>query len=214
MEHAVHLSRLTPLAFLERTAAVFPERVGVVDGGRRTTWATFRDRARRLAVALQEHDIRKDDRVAYLAPNTTEMLEAHYGVPAAGAVLVAINIRLTADEISYILEHSGSRILVVDPSLAHLVADADAERVLVTGEDGSYEAFLATAGHDEPEDRLASEDDTISINYTSGTTGRPKGVMYTHRGAYLNALAEAAHAQLDLHSVYLWTLPMFHCNGW
>ena len=214
MDEAVHLSRLTPLAFLDRTAAVFPDRVGVVDGERRTTWATVRDRVRRLAVGLQEHDIRKDDRIAYLAPNTTELLEAHYGVPSAGAVLVAINIRLTADEIAYILGHSGSRIVVVDPSLAHLVADADVEHILVTGEGDSYEAFLAAAAGDEPEDRLASEDDMISINYTSGTTGRPKGVMYTHRGAYLNALAEAAHAQLDRGSVYLWTLPMFHCNGW
>jgi fatty-acyl-CoA synthase len=214
VSQAVHLSRLTPLAFLERTAAVFPDRVAVVDGDRRLTWAAFRDRARRLAVTLQEYGIGKDDRVAYLAPNTTEMLEAHYGVPAAGAVLVAINIRLTAEEIAYILGHSGARIVVVDPSLAHLVADADVERVLVTGDGGSYEAFLASAGAGEPEDRLASEDDTISINYTSGTTGRPKGVMYTHRGAYLNALAEAAHARFDSRSVYLWTLPMFHCNGW
>jgi fatty-acyl-CoA synthase len=210
----VHLSRLTPLAFLERTASVFPDRIGVVDGDRRLTWATFCERTRRLAVALQEHGIAKDDRVAYLAPNTMEMLEAHYGVPSAGAVLVAINIRLTADEVAYILGHSGTRILVVDPSLAHLVADAEVERVLVTGEGGSYEDFLAAASEGEPEDRLADEDDTISINYTSGTTGRPKGVMYTHRGAYLNALAEAAHARLDSRSVYLWTLPMFHCNGW
>jgi fatty-acyl-CoA synthase len=214
MEPAVHLSRLTPLAFLDRTAFAFPDRIGVVDGDRRLTWAEFRDRARRLAVALQESGIAKDDRVAVLAPNTTEMLEAHYGVPAAGAVLVAINIRLTADEIGYILGHSGARVLVVEPSLAHLVADADVERVVVAGEGNSYEAFLASAGNKEPEDRLESEDDTISINYTSGTTGQPKGVMYTHRGAYLNALAEAAHAQLDGRSVYLWTLPMFHCNGW
>jgi fatty-acyl-CoA synthase len=210
----VHLSRLTPLAFLERTASVFPERIGVVDGDHRLTWAMFRDRVRRLALALQRHGLAKDDRVAYLAPNTVEMLEAHYGVPAAGAVLVAINIRLTADEIAWVLGHSGARILVVDPSLAHLVSDADVEDVLVTGEGGSYEDLLASAGDGEPEDRLISEDDTITINYTSGTTGRPKGVMYTHRGAYLNALAEAAHAQLGSRSVYLWTLPMFHCNGW
>jgi fatty-acyl-CoA synthase len=214
MAQTVHLSRLTPLAFLDRTAFTFPERVGVVDGDRRVTWVAFRDRARRLAVALQESGMEKDDRVAFLAPNTAEMLAAHYGVPAAGAVLVAINIRLTAEEIAYILGHSGARILVVDPSLAHLVEEAEVEQVLVTGEDDSYEAFLAAAGEGEPEDRLASEDDTISINYTSGTTGRPKGVMYTHRGAYLNALSEAAHAGIDSRSVYLWTLPMFHCNGW
>jgi fatty-acyl-CoA synthase len=210
----VHLARLTPLAFLERTAFAFPERVGVVDGDRRLTWSEFRERVRRLAVGLQASGLEKDDRVAFLAPNTTEMLEAHYGVPAAGAVLVAINVRITGDEIAYIVGHSGARVLVVDPSLARLVEGIDLERLLVTGDGGSYEAFLASAPAGEPEDRLETEDDTISINYTSGTTGRPKGVMYTHRGAYLNALAEATHAQLGSRSVYLWTLPMFHCNGW
>jgi fatty-acyl-CoA synthase len=157
--------------------------------------------------------IARGDRVAYLALNTTELLEAHFGVPRAGAALVAINTRLMPDEIEYILSHSGSRLLVVDPSLAHLVEQAPVERVLVCGE-GNYERFLASAGDGEPEDRLKDEDDVLSINYTSGTTGRPKGVMYTHRGAYLNALSEAFHAGLDSRSVYLWTLPMFHCNGW
>jgi fatty-acyl-CoA synthase len=214
MERAVHLSRLTPLSFLERTAHAFPRRIGVVDGDRRLSWEEVRERVRRLAVALQESGIENGDRVAFIAPNRTELLEAHYGVPAAGAVLVAINVRLTADEIAYIVGHSGARLAVVDPSLAHLVAGLEVERLLVTGEGSSYEGFLASAGDGEPEDRLESEDDTISINYTSGTTGRPKGVMYTHRGAYLNALAEAAHAQLSSRSVYLWTLPMFHCNGW
>src|SRR2546428_3391149 len=214
MEEPVHLSRLTPLSFLERTAAVFPTRIAVVEGHRRRTWGEFRDRTRRLAVSLQETGIDRDERVAFLTPNTSELLEAHYGVPAAGAVLVAINIRLTAEEIAYIVDHSGSRVLVVDPSLAHLVADLDVEQLLVTGDGGAYETFLASARPGEPEDRLESEDDTISINYTSGTTGRPKGVMYTHRGAYLNALAELAHSRLDCRSVYLWTLPMFHCNGW
>src|SRR5215211_5700885 len=214
MEPSVHLSRLTPLAFLERSAAAFPERTAVVDGERRVTWADLRERVRRLAVALQEGGTRKGDRVAFLAPNVTELLEAHYGVPASGAVLVAINTRLKAEEVEYILDHSGSRVVVVDPSLAHLVENAPVERVLVTGAGGSYEAMLDDARDGAPEDRLGSEDDTISINYTSGTTGRPKGVMYTHRGAYLNALAEVVHAGLDSRSVYLWTLPMFHCNGW
>jgi fatty-acyl-CoA synthase len=214
MQPAVHLSRLTPLDFLERSAAAFPERTAVVDGERRLTWAGLRERVRRLAVALQDSGIEKGDRVAFLAPNGTEMLEAHYGVPAAGAVLVAINTRLNADEVRYIVEHSGSRFVVVDPSLADLVEDAPVERVLVTGGGGAYERFLERARDGEPEDRLESEDDTISINYTSGTTGRPKGVMYTYRGAYLNALAEVVHARLDSRSVYLWTLPMFHCNGW
>src|SRR5215211_1467090 len=214
MQPDVHLTRLTPLAFLERSAAAFPERTAVVDGNRRLSWAQLRERVRRLAVALQESGIEKGDRVALLAPNVTELLEAHYGVPASGAVLVAVNTRLNGEEIRYILGHSGSRLIVVDPSLAHLVESAPIERVLVTGAGGDYEAFLERAREGEPEDRLESEDDTISINYTSGTTGRPKGVMYTYRGAYLNALAEVIHARLDSRSVYLWTLPMFHCNGW
>jgi fatty-acyl-CoA synthase len=208
----VHLSPLTPLAFLERSAAVFPDALAVVDGERRLTWAEVRERVRRLAVALQEAGIEKDDRVAFLALNTAELLEAHFGVPAAGGVLVAINTRLVAEEVEYILGHSSARILVVDPSLSHLVEAPSLEQVIVIGE--AYESFLAGAADGEPEDRLVTEDDTISINYTSGTTGRPKGVMYTHRGAYLNALAETHHARLDSRSIYLWTLPMFHCNGW
>src|ERR687888_678984 len=214
MPREVHLARLTPLAFLERSASAFPDRVGVVDGDRRLTWADVRERVRRLAKALQEAGIEKGDRVAFLAPNTAELLEAHYAVPAAGGVLVAINTRLMPEEIAYILEHSGARLLAVDSSLADQVSGAEVERMLVCGDGGDYEDFLASAGDGEPEDRLESEDDTISINYTSGTTGRPKGVMYTYRGAYLNALAELAHAKLDGRSVYLWTLPMFHCNGW
>jgi fatty-acyl-CoA synthase len=169
---------------------------------------------RRLAVALQKAGIERGDRVAFLAPNVTELLEAHFGVPRAGAVLVAINTRLMPEEVAYILEHSGARILVAHESLVHLVKDAAVERILVCGDGGDYEEFLASAGPGEPEDRLEAEDDTISVNYTSGTTGRPKGVMYTHRGAYLNALSAALHAKLDSRSVYLWTLPMFHCNGW
>jgi fatty-acyl-CoA synthase len=178
------------------------------------TWADLRERVRRLAVALQEAGVEHGDRVAFLAPNVTELLEAHFGVPRAGAVLVAINTRLMPEEVAYILEHSGARVLVAHESLTHLVEDAAVERVLVCGEGGNYEEFLASAGAGEPENRLEGEDDTISINYTSGTTGRPKGVIYTHRGAYLNALAEALYAKLDSRSVYLWTLPMFHCNGW
>jgi fatty-acyl-CoA synthase len=207
-------SPLRPTSFLERTALTFPDRTAVVDGERRLTWAQLRERVRRLAVALQAYGIEHGDRVSFLAPNTTELLEAHFGVPRAGAVLVAVNTRLTGEEIAYILEHSGSRLLVVDQSLSHLVEGVPVERVLVCGGGRSYEDFLAAAGNGEPEDRLESEDDTLSINYTSGTTGRPKGVMYTHRGAYLNALAAALHARLDSRSVYLWTLPMFHCNGW
>ena len=203
---------MTPLAFLERSAAAFPDRTAVVDGDERLTWGEFRERSRRLAAALQQRGIEKGDRVAFLAPNGHELLEAHYGVPWAGAVLVAINTRLMPDEVGYILEHSGARLLVVDPSLEHLVPEGAPVEVIRCG--AEYEAFLAGAPGGEPAARLVTEDDTISINYTSGTTGRPKGVMYTYRGAYLNALAEMHHAQIDSRSVYLWTLPMFHCNGW
>jgi fatty-acyl-CoA synthase len=201
---------LTPLAFLDRSAAVWPDKVAVVDGEERLTFTDLRERSRRLATGLQARGLERGDRVAVLAPNGKELLEAHYGIPWAGAVLVAINTRLAAEEVAYILEHSGSRLLVVDPSLAHLAPDGI--ETLLCG--STYEDFLAAAPDGEPEPRLETEDDTISINYTSGTTGRPKGVMYTHRGAYLNALAENHHAGIDSRSAYLWTLPMFHCNGW
>ena len=191
---------------------VFPDKIAVVDGDERLTFGQFRERSRRLARALQEHGIERGERVAFLAPNGRELLEAHYGVPWAGAVLVAINTRLMPEEVGYILEHSGASLLVVDPSLEHLVPEGAAVEILRCG--GSYEEFLAGAQDGEPVPRLETEDDTISVNYTSGTTGRPKGVMYTHRGAYLNALAENHHARIDSRSVYLWTLPMFHCNGW
>ena len=139
MPQGVHLSRLTPVSFLERSTAAFPTRVAVVDGDRRLTWGELRERCRVLAVALQGSGIERGDRVAFLAPNTTELLEAHFGVPAAGGVLVAINTRLASDEIAYILGHSGARALVVDRSLAHLVDGAPVERVLVCGEGGDYE---------------------------------------------------------------------------
>ncbi len=203
-------SPLTPVSFLERSALAFPERTAVVDGDRRLTWAELRERTRSLATALQERGLEQGDRVAFLAWNSVEMLEAHFALPWAGCVLVPINTRLTASEIAYIVDHSGSKLLVASPDLAALAPHG--VETIVTGD--GYETLLAAAGRGEPEDRLAGEDDTISINYTSGTTGRPKGVMYTHRGAYLNALSEALHARLDSRSVYLWTLPMFHCNGW
>src|SRR3990172_2911805 len=132
MPQAVHLTRLTPVSFLERSATAFPERLAVLDGERRLTWTELRERVRRLAVALQESGIERGDRVPFLAFNTTELLEAHFGVPAAGAVLVAINTRLTSDQIAHILGHSGAPVLVADPSLAHLVERAPAERILLS----------------------------------------------------------------------------------
>ncbi len=221
----VHRATLTPLAFLERTLSVYPEKVAVVDGARRFTYAELGERVYRLASALRRAGVRKGDRVAVLSPNSTELLEAHFGVPQLGAVLVAINARLSPGEVTAILRHSGARVLLVDPALAadvdrgaleltHLVfTGSGGDRAPAWGEIG-YERLLATGSPEPFAADVDDEDQTISINYTSGTTGQPKGAMYTHRGAYLNALAEIVEGALQPESVYLWTLPMFHCNGW
>lgn len=209
---------LTPISFLRRSALVFGDRTAVVDGELRLTYAELLERAERLAGALLALGARAGGRVAVLAPNTHVMLEAHYGVPLAGAVLVALNFRLTPAELAYIVDHAGARVLVYDHSLAAQakevarLAPPGLRLVEAGGEPDEYEGLLAGA---EPRSvRVDDERALISLNYTSGTTGKPKGVMYHHRGAYLQALAMAYHAQLEPRSVYLWTLPMFHCNGW
>jgi fatty-acyl-CoA synthase len=223
-----HRSLLTPLSFLDRTLHVFPEKVGVVDGARRFTYREFGERVYRLASALRRAGVRKGDRVAMLSPNAVEVLEAHFGVPQIGAILVAINVRLAPHEVAAILRHSGARVLVADVSLAETLApargDLDLSLVVWTGEGGrdrdpawgeiGYDRFLGTGSPEPFSPDVDDEDQTITINYTSGTTGQPKGVMYTHRGAYLNALGEIIESGLRPDSVYLWTLPMFHCNGW
>lgn len=227
---------LTPLLFLERSASVYRQRVAVVDGDRQYTYAELGERVNRLAWALRNAGVASGDRVAVLAANAPPMLEAHFGVPMAGAVIVPINTRLSADEIVYILRHSGARMVLAGAEFGHLLhrvyqkVDGALPTIwLSTVPDGrelpdaaapadvAYEAFLETGSAEPfpwslPGDE--GEDATISINYTSGTTGRPKGVMYHHRGAYLNALGEVFTAGLQTDSVYLWTLPMFHCNGW
>ena len=224
-------SDLTPLRFLERSAEVYPDKVAIVHGDRRTTYREFAGEATRLARALQSSGIDAGDRVAYLCPNIPELLVAHFAVPLAGAVLVAINSRLSGDEVRYICDHSGAKLLVVDSELRSSVApieneletvaeivtvfDPESEGDVSEAYDGCTYQDLLERGSDEPlgwtvEDELA----TITINYTSGTTGQPKGVMYTHRGAYLNSLGELLHSEHRADSVYLWTLPMFHCNGW
>jgi fatty-acyl-CoA synthase len=206
--NAVHMkSVLTPLDFLARSAWVYRDRIAVVDGERRFTYAELNERVHRQASALRALGVVPGDRVAVLAPNTVPALEAHFGVPMAGAVLVMLNTRLQAGELAWILDHSEARVVIADPQLApglprHVHAISDYEGWLATGE-------FPAAGMPEPE-----EDGFIAINYTSGTTGFPKGVMYTHRGAYLNALGEVLEHGLTSASVYLWTLPMFHCNGW
>ena len=220
---------LTPLRFLERSSEVFPGKTAIVHGERRMTYRDFADEATRVAQGLRASGIEPGDRVAYLCPNIPEMLVAHFAVPLAGGVLVAINTRLAPEEVRYICDHSGAKLIVADAelhqTLAPVAEDLETVREVVTVVDPLAEAGgmldgpryeeLLERGSDDPLDwTVGDELQTISINYTSGTTGRPKGVMYTHRGAYLNALAEVIHSEHSAASVYLWTLPMFHCNGW
>jgi len=209
---------LTPTAFLDRARRVGGDRTALVDGQVRRTYAELADRCERLAGALAGLGVAPGDRVSVLAPNTGVALEAHFGVPWAGAVLNALNTRLSAAELAYIVGHAGSRVLVVDADLADLARDvvgrlgSGVRLVLSGGDDDEYESLL---GHADPlRVPVTDELSLLSLNYTSGTTGKPKGVMYSHRGAYLQALAMAAQTGLSARSVYLWTLPMFHCNGW
>jgi acyl-CoA synthetase (AMP-forming)/AMP-acid ligase II len=206
---------LTPTSFLARSALVHGDRIGVIDGAESWTYAELRERTARLAGMIERLGVPAGGRVAVLARNTHMMLEAHYGVPLARAVLVALNMRLSAHELGYILGHSGADLLLCDPDLEPLARDAlscagEIGTRLVTAHE--YEQMLADAP--EAWHEVDDERGLLSINYTSGTTGRPKGVMYHHRGAYLQSLAMAFHARLDADSVFLWTLPMFHCNGW
>ena len=227
------ITPLTPLSFLRRSAGVYPDKTAIVHGASRWTYAEFAADAQRLARGLRASGVRPGDRVAALLPNVPAMLVAHFGVPLAGAVLVAVNTRLASEEVRYILDHSGATVLVVDsalwPTVAPLVGSLEGVREIVTlvdpegphadgapeASDTSWDDLLARGrdGEDLPWE-VDDERSTISVNYTSGTTGRPKGVMYHHRGAHLNALGEIVHSDHDPSSVYLWTLPMFHCNGW
>ncbi|NNC42707.1 MAG: long-chain-fatty-acid--CoA ligase [Acidimicrobiia bacterium] len=209
---------LSPVNFLKRSSVAFADRPAIVDGDYRFTYSEMWDRAQRLAGALIAHGVRPGDRVAVLAPNTRVLLEPHNGVPLAGAVLVALNQRLSANELSYIVNHAEARVLIYDHAWEEQAlaiaeqAPHDITLIRADGPDDQYEPMIANA---EPRQlRVTDERDLISLNYTSGTTGQPKGVMYQHRGAYLNALSNAFHAGLDTSSVFLWTLPMFHCNGW
>jgi fatty-acyl-CoA synthase len=220
---------LTPLAFLARSVRVFPQKTAVVYGDQRWSYAEFAQRIGRLAGALARAGVGADDRVAVLAPNVPVALEAHFAVLGLRAVLVAINTRLAPDEVTYILEHSGAKVVLVDPELAPRAAGAAglaSRPLLVNVEDPlagvggtplpgpSYEEFVRGASVLPIEGGIDDEDRVTSINYTSGTTGRPKGVLYTHRGAALNALGEVIVHRLGRDSIFLWTLPLFHCNGW
>jgi fatty-acyl-CoA synthase len=213
VDTVANFEALTPTAYLDRSAAVFADRTAVVDGDLRLTYAEFHDRCLRQAGLLHDLGVRPGDRVAVLAPNTHLMLEAHYGVLYAGAVLVALNTRLSAAELAYIVEHSGARVMLHDPGLGSEAGEITAGlgvRLVDGGEE--YERLLEAAGHRRVP--VSDERALMALNYTSGTTGRPKGVMYHHRGAYLQAMAMAMHFKLDSESTYLWTLPMFHCSGW
>jgi fatty-acyl-CoA synthase len=221
---------LSPIVFLPRAAEIFPDRIAVVHGASRFTYKQFYERARRLSSALSKAGVRRGEVVSAMLPNIPAMLEAHYGVPMLGAVLNTINTRLDADTVAYILEHGEAKVFLTDrvfanvvgPALAKLkkkplVVDVDDPQYTGPGErlgKIEYEAFLKN-GNPEFEWALPlSESDPIALNYTSGTTGRPKGVVYHHRGTFLEACGNVMAWAMPASPVYLWTLPMFHCNGW
>ena len=230
VKNAANYVPLTPLTFLERSAYVYPERCAVIHGSRRYTWKEVYVRTRRLASALKEKGIGEGDTVAVMLNNTPEMLECHFGVPMIGAVLNTMNTRLDSESIAFMLNHGEACALIVDReyspmvkrSLAALgrdilVIDVDDAEYSGPGERvGSieYEALLALGAPDYVWQNPSDEWNAISLNYTSGTTGNPKGVVYHHRGAYLNAVSNIVSWGMPPAAVYLWTLPMFHCNGW
>ena len=222
----------SPLAFIERTAEVYPDKLAVVHGNLRRTWLDTFTRCRQLASALEKHGISKGDTVAVMLPNTPPMVEAHFGIPVTGAVLNALNTRLDAETIAFMLDHGEAKVVIVDPEFAGIMQKAlalrtsitpllviNAEDALYTGDSSrigsiNYDDFLATGDANYAWKLPDDEWDAIALNYTSGTTGNPKGVVYHHRGAAANAVSNILEWDMPKHPVYLWTLPMFHCNGW
>ncbi|MBL8525788.1 MAG: acyl-CoA synthetase [Betaproteobacteria bacterium] len=221
---------LTPLSFLPKAAAVFPKRTAVIHGARRFTWEEVYARARRLASALKQRGVGHGTTVAAMLANTPEMVEMHFGPAMIGAVLNTLNTRLDAEAIAFMLEHGEAKVLVTDREFALTIEQAlklvktkplviDVDDPVYTGEgrrlgETDYESFLATGDADFAWSLPADEWEAIALNYTSGTTGNPKGVVYHHRGAHLNAIGNILEWSMPKHAVYLWTLPMFHCNGW
>ena len=223
---------MSPLSFIERTAEVYPTRLAVVHGDLRQDWATTYRRCRQLASALSRAGIGKNDTVAVMLPNTPPMVEAHFGIPMAGAVLNTLNTRLDPETIAFMLDHGEARAVIVDPEFSGVMKKAialrqsksplmvvDVEDALFTGQaerigSTTYEALVASGDPAFAWSLPADEWDAIALNYTSGTTGNPKGVVYHHRGAATNAISNVLEWDMPKHAVYLWTLPMFHCNGW
>jgi len=221
---------LTPLTFIEWSASVYPDRTAVIHGARRYSWKETYARCRRLASALAKRGIGVGDTVAAMLPNTPEMYECHFGVPMAGAVLNTLNTRLDADAIAFMLNHGEAKALITDREFSGTIAGAlekvDRKPIVIDVDDPEYagpgerlgridyEAFLAEGDPAYAWQPPADEWQAISLNYTSGTTGNPKGVVYSHRGAYLNGVGNLLTWNMPRQAVYLWTLPMFHCNGW
>lgn len=229
-KNAANHQALSPLSFLKRTASVYPNKCAIIHGDLRRTYSEFYERCLKLASALNNRSIGKGDTVAVIAPNVPEMLELHYGVPMLGAVINTINIRLDAVAIAFILDHGEAKVLMVDREFSKLAHEAvqlaKANPLIIDINDPEYDGPGDLIGEMEYEAFIKDGDpayqwslptdewDAIALNYTSGTTGNPKGVVYHHRGAYLLAMGNIITAQMDKSSNYLWTVPMFHCNGW
>jgi fatty-acyl-CoA synthase len=228
-KNAANFTSLTPLSFIERTARVFPDRTAVVHGETQRSWTETYQRCIKLASALNRRGINKGDTVAMMLPNVPASLEAHFGVPMCGAVLNALNIRLDAKTIAFILDHGEAEVLLTDKEFAPVINEAlslcEAKPLVIDVDDAlapegellgeiEYEAFLAEGNASYDWQYPENEWDAISLNYTSGTTGNPKGVVYHHRGAALNSLGNITAWAMPQRPKYLWTLPMFHCNGW
>ncbi len=226
---AANYTALSPISYLERSAFVYPNKIATVNGDVRRTWKETLVRCRQLASALTKVGVKKGEAVSIIASNLPEHFEAHFGVPMTGAILNSINTRLDASAVAFILQHAEAKVFLVDKEFGELATAALGmldEKPLVIGIDDAsydegvmigemdYEAFIATGDAEYTGVPVTDEWNAITLNYTSGTTGDPKGVVYHHRGAYLNAASNALSWSMEMHPVYLWTLPMFHCNGW